>query len=82
MCFQCQQSTQWLKHSQPCLHQLNVLRMVFPGSHFLRLAFGLCFYPISLPPLYFPLIISVTGAWFHWRGGQWLESIGLPAMGV
>ena len=64
------------------LRQLNVLRMVFPGSHFLRLAFGLCFYPISLPPLYFPLIISVTGAWFHWRGGQWLESIGLPAMGV
>ena len=52
MCFQCQQSMQWLKCSQPCLHQLNVLSMVFPCSRFLCLAFGSRFYPISPPTLF------------------------------
>ena len=38
--------------------------------------------PPSLPPFTLPLLISVTGAWFHWHGGSWLEGAGLPAMGV
>ena len=24
----------------------------------------------------------MTGAWFHWHGGSWLEGAGLPAMGA
>ena len=31
---------------------------------------------------YESFIYSVTGAWFHWRGGSRLEGAGLPAMGV
>ena len=53
----------------------------FRGGHSLRLAFGSFFYPIP-PPLKSSTVISVTGAWFHWRGGSWLEGAGLPAMGA
>ena len=57
----------------------------FPGSHSVRLAFGSFFYshpspPPPFPPFILPLLISVTGAWFHWHGGSWLEGEGLPAM--
>ena len=38
--------------SLPCLHQLNVLSMVFPCSRFLCLAFGSRFYPISPSTLF------------------------------
>ena len=57
----------------------------FRGGHSLRLAFGSFFYPHPFPPpppFILPLLISVTGAWFHWRGGSWLEGAGLPAMGA
>ena len=54
----------------------------FPGGHSLRSAFGSFFYPHPSPPLFFHCCISVTGAWFHWHGGSWLEGTGLPAMGI
>ena len=54
----------------------------FRGGRSLRLAFGSFFYPHPSPSLILPLLISVTGAWFHWRGGSWLEGAGLPAMGA
>ena len=49
----------------------------FRGGHSLRLAFGSIFYPHPSPPLILSLL---TGAWFHWRGGSWLEGVGLPAI--
>ena len=54
----------------------------FPGGHSLRSALGSFFYPHPSPPLFFHCWISVTGAWFHWCGGSWLEGTGLPAMGA
>ena len=36
--------------------------------------------PPSPPPNFIFSLFSVTGAWFHWHGGSWLEDMGLPDM--
>ena len=80
-----QRSVVWLKHGQPCLHHLHVLSTVFLWRPLSSFSLWIILLPPSLPPLNFlilPLLISVTGAWFHWRGGSWLEGAGLPAMGA
>ena len=76
-----QRSVFWLKRGQPCLHHLHVLSTVFSWRPFSSFSLWIILLPPSLPPLILPLLISVTGAWFHWRGGSWMEGAGLPAVG-
>ena len=46
-----QRSVWWLKHGQPCLHQLHMLT-----GHSLPLVYGMCIYPHSPPSFTIPLI--------------------------
>ena len=63
----------YLKHHTP-------ISTAFPSGHSRR--YESFIYPHPYPHLLFHWLISVTGAWFHWRGGSRLEGAGLPAMGV
>ena len=77
-----QRSVVWLKRGQPYLHHLHVLSTVFSWRTLSSFSLWIILLPSSLPPFVRPLLISVTGAWFHRRGGSWLEAEGLPAMGA
>ena len=48
----------------------TIAQHLFFVVHSLHIAFGLCIYPHPYPILFFPLLISVTGAWFCWHGGS------------
>ena len=70
----------WRKRGQPYLHQLHVKG--FHGGHSLRLAFRMCFPSFHSSLFIFHWYISMIGGLFQWRGGSWLEGVGLPAMGA
>ena len=70
-----QRSVWWLKHGQPCLHQLHMLT-----GHSLPLVYGMCIYPHSTPSFTIPLINQCDRCLVPLLGGSWLEGEGLPAM--
>ena len=62
------QASQW-----PCLHQLHALSTVISRWPLTSFTIGLCLFSTPSLPL-----ISVTGIWFYYCGGFWLEGVGFP----
>ena len=62
-----------MAHARSCVY--NSTTFIFCSS-LTSYSLWIVHLPPPLPHFIFPLLISVTGAWFHWRGGSWLEGMG------